>query len=90
MRRISFMMRQIIAALSLPVRQQPIGPEQLDTFGLCLAQQLIGQLFIDQRPSARRATLGFAGHHRSVLHHVSFREPHCLRPIVRARHLHSR
>jgi hypothetical protein len=48
------------------LRQQPIGTQQLDPFGLGLAQQLIGQLFIDQRPPARRAAIGFAGHHRSV------------------------
>jgi hypothetical protein len=47
--------------------QQAIRAEQPDTFGLGLAQQLVGQLLIDHRPPARRpVTLGFAGHHRSV------------------------
>jgi len=70
--------------------QQAVRAEQLDTFGLRLAQQLIGEFLIDQRPPRRGTVAGFAGHLRSVLHHVSFREPHCLRPIVRPRHLHSR
>jgi hypothetical protein len=34
--------------------------------------------------------LRFAGHHRSLGHYVSFREPHSLQLIVRPRHLHSR
>jgi hypothetical protein len=46
--------------------QKAVRPEQLDTFGLGLAQQLIRQLIIDQRAAARRAAIGFAGHHRSV------------------------
>jgi hypothetical protein len=70
--------------------QQAVRAEQLDALGRRLAQQLIGQLLIDQRPALRALAIGFAGHHRSVLHHVSFREPPFLRPIVRPRHLHSR
>jgi hypothetical protein len=40
-----------------------------------LAQQLIRQLLIHQRPPGRGTIAWVAGHHRSVLHHVSFREP---------------
>jgi hypothetical protein len=58
--------------------------------GLGLAQQLIGQLVIDQRPAGWLAAIRLTGHLRSVLHYVSVREPHSLRPIVRPRHLHSR
>jgi hypothetical protein len=58
--------------------------------GLGLAQQLISQLVIDQWPALRALALRFAGHHRSLGHYVSFREPHSLRLIVRPRHLHSR
>jgi len=46
--------------------QQAIGPEQLHALGRRLAQQLIGQLLIDQRPPGRWPITGFAGHHRSV------------------------
>jgi len=65
----------------------PIGGSRA---GLGLAQQLIGELLIDQRTAGRRLAIGMARHLRSVLHHVSFREPHCLRLTVRSRHLHSR
>jgi hypothetical protein len=70
--------------------QQPVGAEQLRALGLRLAQQLIGQLLIDQRPAARPAAAALAGHLRSVGHCVSFREPQSLWPIVRPRHLHGR
>ena len=70
--------------------QQPVRAEQLDTPGLGLAQQLIRQLLINQRPAARLIAIGLTGHLRSVIHCVSFREPQFLRPIVRPRHLHSR
>jgi hypothetical protein len=72
------------------LRQQPIGAQQLHPLGLGLAQQLIGQLLIDQRAPGRPIAIALAGHHRSVGHCVSFREPHALRLIVRPRHLHSR
>ena len=48
------------------------------------------QLLTDQRPGSRLPAIRFAGHLRSVLHRVSFREPQFLRLIVRPRHLHSR
>jgi len=57
---------------------------------LGLAQQLISQLVIDQRPAGRLPALSSAGHLRSVSHRVSFREPPFLRLIVRPRHLHGR
>jgi hypothetical protein len=63
---------------------------QLGTDGR-LAQQLIGKPLIDQRPPGRPVTGRAGGHLRSVIHHVSFREPHLLRSsTVRPRHLHSR
>jgi hypothetical protein len=72
------------------LRQQAGGAEQLGAFGLGLGQQLIRQILIHQRPPLRRLAISLAGHHRSVCHHASFREPHFLRLIVRPRHLHSR
>jgi hypothetical protein len=42
--------------------QQPVRAEQLHALGLGLAQQLIGQLVIDQRPPGWLPALRFAGH----------------------------
>ena len=64
------------------------GAQQLHTLGLRLAQQLIRQLRIDQRRRVIGPVTRVAGHHRSVGHHVSFREQPFLRLIVRPRHLH--
>jgi hypothetical protein len=72
------------------LRQQAIRAEQLHALGLRLAQQLVRKLLINQRRPVRRIAATLAGHHRSVGHHVSFREPPFLRLIVRPRHLHSR
>jgi hypothetical protein len=71
------------------LRQQAVRAEQLHALGLRLAQQLVRQLLIDQRRRGRPVTVALAGHHRSVGHYVSFREPPFLRLIVRPRHLHS-
>jgi hypothetical protein len=60
--------------------QQAVRAEQLCPLGLGLAQQLIRELLIDQRPLRPGIVAGFAGHLRSVLHHVSFREPHSCGP----------
>jgi hypothetical protein len=47
--------------------QQAVRAQQLGPLLLGPAQQLIGELLIDQGPPARRITTsGFAGHHRSV------------------------
>jgi hypothetical protein len=45
---------------------RPSGAEQLHPLGLGLAQQLVRQLIIDQRPPRRRIAIALAGHHRSV------------------------
>jgi hypothetical protein len=68
----------------------PIAQVPGHRFGLRLAQQLIGQLLINQRPAGRLVIVALPGHLRSVLHRVSFREPQFLQLIVRPRHLHSR
>ena len=89
------------AAMTEPIAPTPIGVVHGGRSQICedhwgavvarrFAHQLIGQLLIDQRPAGWRTALGFAGHHRSVVHRVSFREPPFLRLIVRPRHLHSR
>ena len=70
--------------------QQAVRAEQLRPFGMGLAQQLIRQLLIDKRPGSRLPALTFAGHLRSVLHRVSFREPPSQQLVARPRHLHSR
>jgi hypothetical protein len=41
---------------------KPVMAEQLHAPGLRLAQQLISQLLIDQRPASPRAAIRFAGH----------------------------
>jgi len=45
--------------------------------------------FSPPTPEILPGTVALAGHHRSVSHHASFREPPFLRLIVRPRHLHS-
>ena len=70
--------------------QQAVRAEQLHALGLRLAQQLISQLLVDQRWPRRIPAVRLTGHHCSVCHRVSFREPPFLRLIVRPRHLHSR
>jgi hypothetical protein len=72
------------------LRQQAIRAEKFHTLGLRFAQQLISQLLVDQRRPRGLPALRLTGHHRSVCHRVSFREPPILRLIVRPRHLHSR
>jgi pimeloyl-ACP methyl ester carboxylesterase len=44
------------------LRQQAIGPEQLHPLGLRVAQQLVNQLVINQRPTSRPIAVGSAGH----------------------------
>jgi hypothetical protein len=69
--------------------QQAIRAEQLHALGLRLAQQLVRQLLIDQRPPGRRSPSRLRGT-------IAVSDITCpsasrfLRLIVRPRHLHSR